>query len=293
MQKHNKKIKDMSNQIFCNVNKEMCDVVKKIAGERIVVDCGAGRGLFASMYDGKALSIDIHQPDEPLSFIIEKNAEHYCFPKGAIPIFIRPCHSCFVNNTILKNMNKFDKAIYVSMPKNVECDLDDRFYNISQHSEWIGNDGERIYLIELKKPTEKFNYLPGKVIHFSDPMLSALVDTQEQEFKECVESPLEDRGILIDGLRLTLTDMYPRGEMYDYLFFDYGGMSLGNSLMESLCREILRDADKYPNRTYIVVSTFTSYAMKDAKEELGADLPNVFLSIDDFVVFHKRLNNLV
>ena len=35
----------MSNQIFCKVNKEMCDAVKAIAGDRIVVDCGAGRGL--------------------------------------------------------------------------------------------------------------------------------------------------------------------------------------------------------------------------------------------------------
>lgn len=282
----------MSNQIFCKVDNELCDKVKEIAGERIIIDCGAGRGMFASMYSGKVLSIDIHQPDEPLSFIMENNAEHYCFPKDSIPIFIRPCHSNFVHNTILKNRNKFDKAIYVSLPKNLENDLDDRFYKVKLYSEWEGEEGERIYLIELNKPADDFHYLSGRVIHFSDPMLSALVDTQEQEFKESVESPLEDRGILIDGLRLVLTDMYPRGEKYDYLFFDYGGMSLGNSLMESFCREIVRDADRYPNRTYIVVSTFTSYAMKDAKEEFGTDLPNIFLSISDFVAFHKRLNKL-
>ena len=88
------------------------------------------------MYDGKVLSIDIHQPDEPLSFIIEKNAEHYCFPRNSIPIFIRPCHSNFVHNTILKNRNKFDEAIYVSLPKNLDGDLDDRFYKITQYSEW-------------------------------------------------------------------------------------------------------------------------------------------------------------
>lgn len=282
----------MSNQIFCKVDNELCDKVKEIAGERIIIDCGAGRGMFASMYSGKVLSIDIHQPDEPLSFIMENNAEHYCFPKDSIPIFIRPCHSNFVHNTILKNRNKFDKAIYVSLPKNLESDLDDRFYKVRLYSEWEGEEGERIYLIELNKPADNFYYLFGKVIHFSDPMLSALVDTQEQEFKESVESPLEDRGILIDGLRLVLTDMYPSGEKYDYLFFDYGGMSLGNSLMESFCREIVRDADRYPNRTYIVVSTFTSYAMKDAKEEFGTDLSNIFLSINDFVAFHKRLNKL-
>jgi hypothetical protein len=284
----------MSNQIFCNVNKAMCDNIKAIAGERIVIDCGAGRGLFSSMYEGKALSIDIQQPKEPLSLIIEKQAEHYCFPKDSIPIFIRPCHSNFVHDTIFTNRNKFDKAIYVSMPENLKRDLDmkELFYKISQYSEWIGDDGERIYLVELNKSKENFNYLPGKVIHFSDPMLSALVDTQEQEFKECVESPLEDKGILIDGLRLNLTDMYPRNEMYDYLFFDYGGISMGNSLMESFCREIIRDADRYPNRTYIVVSTFTSYAMKDAKDEFGTNLQNVFLSINDFVSFHKEMNQL-
>ena len=57
----------------------MCDAVKAIAGDRIVVDCGAGRGLLFRCMMVKVLSIDIHQPDEPLSFIIEKNAEHYCF----------------------------------------------------------------------------------------------------------------------------------------------------------------------------------------------------------------------
>ena len=123
-------------------------------------------------------------------------------------------------------------------------------------------------------------------------MLSYLVETQEQEFKESVESPLEDERILIDGLRLTLTDMYPRGENTDYLFFDYGGMSIGNLFDGIFGREIVKDADMFPNRTYIVVSTFTSYAMKDAKEDFGKDLPNVFLSIGDFVTFYKRLNQL-
>lgn len=114
----------MSNLIFCNVDNTLCDKVKEIAGDRIVVDCGAGRGLFSSVYKGNAISIDIHQPDEPISPILDHNSEHYCFPKGAIPIFIRPCHSNFVHNTIIHNRNKFDKAIYVSMPKNLDGDLE-------------------------------------------------------------------------------------------------------------------------------------------------------------------------
>lgn len=283
----------MSNLIFCNVNNELCNKIREIAGDRIVVDCGAGRGLFGSMYQGKVLSIDIYMPDIPLSFVLEHNSEHYCFPKKSIPLFIRPCHSLFVHNTIMHNRNKFDKAIYVSMPKNLENDLEVKglFYKISQYSDWVGEEGEHIYLIELNQPKDKFKYLSGKIIHLADPMLSCLCQTQEEEFRQCVESPLEDRGILIDGLRVTLTDCYPVGENFDYMFFDYGGMSLGNSMMESLCRNITSEAEKYPNRTFVVVSTFSSYAMRDAKNEFGSELPNIFLSLDEFVNNFKKYND--
>lgn len=282
--------KYMSNLIFCNVDNILCDKVKEIAGNRIVVDCGAGRGLFSSIYKGNAISIDIQQPDEPISPILDHNSELYCFPKGAIPIFIRPCHSNFVHNTIIHNRNKFDKAIYVSMPKNLDGDLETNglFYRISQYSDWEGSEGERIYLVELNKPGEEYTYLSGRIIHLADPMLSCLCQTQEQEFRECVESPLEDMGILVDGLRLRLFDYYPTGESFDYMFFDYGGMSLGNSLMESLCRHITNEAEKYPSRSFIIVSTFTQYAMRDAINEFGRELPNVFLSLSDFVENYKR-----
>lgn len=40
----------MSNQIFCKIDKEFCDIIYNIAKDRIVVDCGAGRGLFGKLY---------------------------------------------------------------------------------------------------------------------------------------------------------------------------------------------------------------------------------------------------
>lgn len=281
----------MSNQIFCKVNDRLCSIVSEIAGDRILIDCGAGRGLFASMYKGKVFSIDIHQPDEPLSFIQEHNSLHYCFPKGSIPIFIRPCHSRFVHETILSNRYKFDKAIYVSMPGNLDNDLETNglFYDIERYSDWEGEEGECVYLVTLKKPKESFQYLSGKIIYFSDPMLSMLVDTQEQEFKVSVESPLEDKGILINGLFLRLLDTYPQGENFDFMFFDWGGMSVGNSLMESLCRHIVREAELYPNRCFIVVSTFTKYAMQDALSEFGKEMPNIFINLTDFANYYLSI----
>lgn len=72
-------------------------------------------------------------------------------------------------------------------------------------------------------------------------------------------------------------------ENFDILFFDWGGMSLGNSLMEHFCRHIYKQAQDNPSRFYIMVSTFTKYAMKEAIEEFGEGKPfNIFLSIDDF-----------
>lgn len=283
----------MSNQIFCNIDDRLCNIIHELAGDRIVIDCGAGRGLFASKYKGKVLSIDIHQPDEPLSFIQDNNSLHYCFPKGSIPVFIRPCHSRFVHETILSNRNKFDKAIYVSMPCNLNNDLETNglFYECERYSDWEGEEGENIYLVTLKKPKEYFKYLSGKIIYFSDPMLSILVDTQEQEFKISVESPLEDKGILVNGLMLKFRDYYPQGESFDYMFFDWGGMSLGNSMMESLCRHIVREAELYPNRCFVVVSTFTEYAMKDALMELGAKQPNIFTNLNDFANYFLSLEN--
>jgi hypothetical protein len=71
---------------------------------------------------------------------------------------------------------------------------------------------------------------------------------------------------------------------YDILFFDYGGMSIGNSLLESFSREFVNEAADNPNKYYVVVSTFTEYAVKDALESFNGETPhNVYLGIPDFV----------
>ena len=71
---------------------------------------------------------------------------------------------------------------------------------------------------------------------------------------------------------------------FDVLFFDWGGMSIGNSCMESFCREILNHATEHPSRIYIMTSDMTIRAMEDAKVEYGErikDITNVFLSLKD------------
>lgn len=78
-------------------------------------------------------------------------------------------------------------------------------------------------------------------------------------------------------------------EDFEVLFFDWGGMSLGNSLMEHFCSYIHKHAEEHPNRFYIMVSSFTSEAMKEAIEEFGKEKPfNLFLCIKDFAFWVKK-----
>ncbi len=78
------------------------------------------------------------------------------------------------------------------------------------------------------------------------------------------------------------------GEYFDILFFDWGGMSTGNSMLEHFCRHILEHAENHPDRIYIMNSSFTAEAMKDAKNEMaGGHSANVFLDLEKAVPLLK------
>jgi hypothetical protein len=283
----------MSNLIFCNVDDLLVKKIKEIAKDRIVVDCGAGRGLFGSMYDGDVLSLDLELPDEPLSHVLERNTEHYCYPINSIPIFIRPCHSYFVHRTILANIYKFDDVLYVSRPENLARDLylDSGLYEVEQIPGWEGEEGERLHLIKVNNKRKKDKLvLAGTLFYYADPMLSNQIESVQHEFKY-IEGALDENGILLDGLRVRMSDSsYPMHEKYDHLIFDWGGMSLGNSMLEHVCRYVLDDALEHENRNYIVsTSNITLAAMVDAMRDRNlTSLPNVFLSIDMFADFIKN-----
>lgn len=122
-----------------------------------------------------------------------------------------------------------------------------------------------------------------KVIYFADPM-----NPPEDEVDMVIIKPLEKHGIKFE--KIHCTERPPFKEIYDILFFDWGGMSMGNSLMESFCREIIKAAKDYPNRMFVMVSTFTGFAMKDALCEFCEDdaMFNIFLNINHFAEQFKK-----
>ena len=110
-----------------------------------------------------------------------------------------------------------------------------------------------------------------RVIYFGD--MFGEVD----EERDAIQLELSENGIT---LSIEATDEPPWKEKYDILFFDWGGMSVGNSMLEHFCRFIIEDADKYPGRIFIMTSRFTEEAMEDALSHFYKGPDNIYLSIE-------------
>ena len=281
----------MSNLIFCQIDTKLCEAIKEIAGDKPIVDCGAGRGMFEDefkkLYDNKVFSVDLEEPIEPLAKIINTKVEHFCFPINALPVFIRPCHGHFITHAISHFIYKCSGFVYVGLDKNIEIDLESNadLFTYELYNNWQGVEGERIWLCKFKKQyINEYKHLKGKFIYLHDFMLSSVVEDGWDEFKDVVDTPLMNQNILIDGLKLKVTDN-PNTifeSKFDVMFFDWGGASMGNSLLENFCRYIIREAEDNPSKTFVMVSQFTEYAMRDAINEFGDKLNNVYFNIKDF-----------
>jgi len=124
--------------------------------------------------------------------------------------------------------------------------------------------------------------LNDSVLYFHDYM------TNEEETREEVRRFQRDfytSGIQVDKIETTDEPPFGGKKGYDILLFDWGGASFGNSMMQHFCRNILDEAIEKPSRIYIMVSSFTADAMKEALgdfKQANGELPaNVFLNIAD------------
>ena len=127
-----------------------------------------------------------------------------------------------------------------------------------------------------------------KVVYLADPIMSGTVETLEEEFELQANGDLKEANIIFNAVECTSDPMVIKRK-YDILFFDYGGMSFGNSMLESLCRFILTAAEDNPSRLFCMVSRFTKAAMQDAMGSMSSKFPNLFLEIDDFIRFYKEV----
>ncbi len=111
-----------------------------------------------------------------------------------------------------------------------------------------------------------------RAIYFAD-----ISDDMEQACKSIQRYLAKVVGL---DIPVELWERPPFDERFDILFFDWGGMSLGNDLMEHFCSRIIENAENNPGRIYIMTSTFTAYAMRDAIQELKDRPDNIYLEIE-------------
>lgn len=72
------------------------------------------------------------------------------------------------------------------------------------------------------------------------------------------------------NLEFTNVDVYDSPDAFEQSFqtlmFDWGGMSMGNSLLESFTRQLYKLAEDNPNKDFVLLSTFSEWAYNDLKE---------------------------
>ncbi|KKN82743.1 hypothetical protein LCGC14_0305670 [marine sediment metagenome] len=108
-------------------------------------------------------------------------------------------------------------------------------------------------------------------------------DDLKLDLKIQVLDPCKQKGITLKKVRTSDLPQVLK-ENFDILFFDWGGMSMGNSCLQHFCRYIIKHAEDNPSRVYVMVSTMTSYAMADALDfmnDCGEKPCNVYLSIEE------------
>jgi hypothetical protein len=65
-------------------------------------------------------------------------------------------------------------------------------------------------------------------------------------------------------------------QSYGILMFDWGGMSIGNSLLDHFTRRIYKLAEENPSRDFILLSRFTEEAYNDMVNGGHLKLSNIY-----------------
>jgi hypothetical protein len=133
-----------------------------------------------------------------------------------------------------------------------------------------------------------------KTLYFTDWEYSN--EAIEKEMMD-INNELEDNGVN-DCMVTEFTQLPPfvghsEEKYYDVMYFDFGGvMTVCYSTVSNFIECILKESKEYPNRYYVVTSTF-SLLLEEfetiVNDFFGGEKPfNVFYSIKEFCDFYKK-----
>jgi hypothetical protein len=138
---------------FAQIDDDLVKAIKKVAGNLTLIDCGAGAGKLELAIPGQVISLDIYPKGD---HVIEWDCTKFEYSPGCIPIFLRPCHSDFVEKTLRKAFSQgCKKALYLGFYKNLEIDFGKEYDHLfMDEKDYIGPELERLFTIEPRNITE-------------------------------------------------------------------------------------------------------------------------------------------
>jgi hypothetical protein len=116
-----------------------------------------------------------------------------------------------------------------------------------------------------------------KYLYFADD--SGVVAKEARNIQDILQMELHKKI----KMKWTVCPDFDGDNTFDVLFFDWGGMSLGNSMLQHFSSRIINHAREHPDRLYVMTSKMTAYAMKEMQSEMALEheeFKNVFLSVE-------------
>jgi hypothetical protein len=125
---------------------------------------------------------------------------------------------------------------------------------------------------KITPPTILTKEINSKVVVFCD---------EGEEDWECFKKEFfwTEYGVItnIEFINLTIFESANAFEQsFDIFMFDWGGMSMGNSMLEHFIRRLCKMAEDNPSKDFILLSRFTNDAYRDYLENEHEKLFNVY-----------------
>lgn len=144
-----------STHVFLEPDTPLCAWLEdNLEPDQVLIDCGAKVGALGAALPGRVVGIDIMPavPDGQRSVVLRADCISWDWAthgRRQVPIFIRPCHSGFVDATLAVCIEHTTRAFYIGKPENVPSDLPGGAYAVHrvEHLDWTGPAGEKVYFI--------------------------------------------------------------------------------------------------------------------------------------------------
>lgn len=127
-------------------------------------------------------------------------------------------------------------------------------------------------ILKINEPTAITKEINSKVIVFCDE--------GEEDWEYFKKEFFWTEGGTITNIEFTNLTVFesPKAfeESFQIFMFDWGGMSMGNSMLEYFIRLLCKMAEDNPSKDFILLSRFTNDAYRDYLEKENGKLFNVY-----------------